>query len=183
MDFSLANLTFSEDQCLHSTKPYKRCDYRDVLRSLCESYSNIMNIPIYGYSAKASSNSVGISQIFPLSRDLRNPFIFNNPMNVTEQYTDCLKELELGTPINLCSVFAMIKRLALLSKEQVLKSEDGNRLEVFYVVYILSSGLIDDLAELLTSLDCQWDSLPVQIHVVNLSGPNLDTGDLDTLRF
>ena len=38
MDFSLANLTFSEDQCLHSTKPYKKCDYRDVLRSLFESY-------------------------------------------------------------------------------------------------------------------------------------------------
>ena len=34
MDFSLANLTFSEDQCLHSTKAYKKCDYRDVLRTI-----------------------------------------------------------------------------------------------------------------------------------------------------
>jgi len=61
MDFSLANLTFSEDQCLHSTKPYKKCDYRDVLRSLCAGYSNAMNIPIFGYSAKVSSSSYGPS--------------------------------------------------------------------------------------------------------------------------
>jgi hypothetical protein len=54
MDFSLANLTFSEDQCLHSTKPYKKCDYRDILRSLCESYQNVTNVPIFGYSARTS---------------------------------------------------------------------------------------------------------------------------------
>ena len=50
-------------------------------------------------------------------------------------------------------------------------------------MYILSSGLIDDLADLLKSLDSSWDSLPIQIHVINLSGPNLNTEDLDTLRF
>lgn len=64
-----------------------------------------------------------------------------------------------------------------------MESEGKNKLETFYVVYILSSGLIDDLADLLKSLDSSWDSLPIQIHVINLSGPNLNTEDLDTLRF
>lgn len=82
-------------------------------------------------------------------------------MNVTEQYTDCLKALELGTPINLCPVFSLVKRLATLSRDRLLQTDDANKLDVFYVVYILSSGLIDDLSDLLNSLDCQWDSLPV----------------------
>lgn len=132
-----------------------------MLRSLCDKYSNVTNIPIYGYSAKVSSQSVGISQVFPLSRDLRNPFIYNNPTTVTEQYTECLKELELGTPINLCETFKMIKRIVGISKDRITKSEDGNKLENFFVVYVLSSGLIDDLADLLTLLDSSWDELPV----------------------
>lgn len=40
----------------------------------------------------------------------------------------------------------------------------------FFVIYILSSGLIDDLVDLLTLLDDSWDTLPVQFHVINLSG-------------
>lgn len=111
MDFSQANLTFSEEQCLHSTKPYKKCDYRDVLRSICSSFANVTALPIYGYSAKTSAQSAEVSQVFPLSRDLRNPFIFNAPISVTEQYTNCLKELELGLPINLSEFFKLVKRL------------------------------------------------------------------------
>jgi hypothetical protein len=69
-----------------------------------------MNVPIFGYSAMTSNLTQTASHLFPISRDLMNPFIFNNPTNVTEQYTECLKELELGTPINLCKVFEMIRK-------------------------------------------------------------------------
>ena len=64
-----------------------------------------------------------------------------------------------------------------------MESQGKNKLESFYVVYILSSGLIDDLADVLVTLDSSWDSLPIQFHIINLSGPNLNTEDLDTLRF
>jgi hypothetical protein len=42
-----------------------------------------------------------------------------------------------------------------------MESEGKNKLEAFYVVYILSSGLIDDLADVLKILDTSWDSLPI----------------------
>jgi hypothetical protein len=61
LDFSQANLTFSDEQCLHSTKPYKKCDYRDVLRSVCASFANVTALPVYGYSAKTSSWSAEVS--------------------------------------------------------------------------------------------------------------------------
>ena len=76
-----------------------------------------------------------------MSRDLKNPFIYNNPMNVTEVYTECVKSLELATPINLNQIFKMIKEIGLMAKEAIAT----NKLENFFVFYILSSGLIDDL--------------------------------------
>jgi len=48
---------------------------------------------------------------------LNQPLIYNTPMNVTEQYTECLKNLELGTPINLGEVFNKLKKIAEMSKE------------------------------------------------------------------
>ena len=77
----------------------------------------------------------------------------------------------------------MVKRIGKKAVENVTLSEGGNKVENFYVLYVLSSGLIDDLADLLLMLDESWDSLPVQVHIINLSGPNLNTEDLDTLKF
>ncbi len=61
--------------------------------------------------------------------------------------------------------------------------ENQGKLEAFYVVYILSAGLIDDLAEVLNSIDEAYASLPIQFHIINLSGSNLVTDDLDTIKF
>lgn len=87
-----------------------------------------------------------------------NPFIYNTPTNVTEQYTECLKQLELGTPINLCETFKNIKRIVTAATKT---ASDSSSIENFFVFYILSSGLIDDLADLLTMLDSSWDTLPL----------------------
>lgn len=57
------------------------------------------------------------------------------------------------------------------------------RLDTFYVVYILSAGLIDDLPDLLSSIDPLYESLPIQFHLINLSTRNIITEDLDTTKF
>jgi hypothetical protein len=62
-------------------------------------------------------------------------------------------------------------------------AECENKLTSFYVIYILSAGLIDDLSDLLTLIDPEWDSLPIQIHLINLSARNIMTDDLDTTKF
>ena len=61
--------------------------------------------------------------------------------------------------------------------------ENQNRLRCFYPVYILSAGLIDDLGEVLSLIEHDWDSLPIQIHLVNLSTRNIMVEDLDTTKF
>ena len=67
-----------------------------------------------------------------------------------------MKELELGLPINLSEFFKLVKRI--VSKRLI---EQKDKLDNFFVIYVLSSGLIDDLVELLTYLDEGWDDLPV----------------------
>lgn len=61
--------------------------------------------------------------------------------------------------------------------------ENQNTLETFYVVYILSAGLIDDLQDVLSCLDSDWSHLPVQFHLINLSASNIISEDLDTTKF
>ena len=60
---------------------------------------------------------------------------------------------------------------------------NGGKIETFYVLYILSAGLIDDLTELLDQIDEQWEGLPIQVHLINLSATNIITDDLDTIKF
>jgi hypothetical protein len=83
-----------------------------------------------------------------MSKDLRNPFISNNQQVLDEAYSECLKDLELCTPIKLLPLFNFVKSLGLHVKSQM-----KHRLDTFYVVYILSAGLIDDLPDLLSSID------------------------------
>jgi hypothetical protein len=49
----------------------------------------------------------------------------------------------------------------MIEKEHCQSHAGPDKLEIFYVVYILSSGLIDDLADVLISLDPSWDKLPI----------------------
>lgn len=67
-------------------------------------------------------------------------------------------------------------------KEQI--EANDKTLETFYVIYILSAGLIDDLQDVLSSLDDPtWETLPIQFHLINLSARNIVTEDLDTTKF
>ena len=78
---------------------------------ICDSYQNILNIPIFGYSAKTFKAAQRGASLFPLSRDLKNPFVSNNEQILNEVYTDCLKGLELSTPIHLTPLFNLMKIL------------------------------------------------------------------------
>ena len=66
---------------------------------------------MFGYSAKTSPNANKAAPIFPISKDLRNPFITNHDEIIDECYTNCLKELELSTPIHLTPMFTFLKQL------------------------------------------------------------------------
>jgi hypothetical protein len=86
IDFSMANLTFTENKCLHSTNPMKQNDYRDLIKLITKGYSNILNIPMFGYGAKTIFRTGSASNFFPLSRNLLNPFIPNDEDIIDETY-------------------------------------------------------------------------------------------------
>jgi hypothetical protein len=53
----MANLTFNENNCLHSTKSEKHNDYRDLINMICYSYSNVLHLTGFGYGAKTIPKS------------------------------------------------------------------------------------------------------------------------------
>lgn len=56
--------------------------------------------------------------------------------------------------------------------------------DCFYVVYILSTGLIDDLQTTLKFItDNIWANLPIQLHLINMSPKNIEDADLDSISF
>jgi hypothetical protein len=79
IDFSMGNITFDSAMNLHSTNHKKPNDYRNLIKMIASTYGNILNLPIFGYGAKTSKFSSKASELFPLSRSIRNPFTPNDP--------------------------------------------------------------------------------------------------------
>lgn len=114
---------------------------------ICYSYSNVLHLPIFGYGAKTISRSTTSASFFPLSSDLRNPFVSNEVDVINQQYTDCLKKLELAIPVKLSPLFQFIKNIG--QKVKFDMDKNNREAQFFYVVYILSAGLIDDIQEVI----------------------------------
>jgi hypothetical protein len=45
---------------------------------IASSYSNVTNLPLFGFGAKTSKFSPQAAAIFPVTRNIRNPFISND---------------------------------------------------------------------------------------------------------
>lgn len=55
--------------------------------------------------------------------------------------------------------------------------------QVFYQVFVLMTGIIDDIEELLKVFECsQWACLPIQINFINIYLRNIGEHDLDSLK-
>ena len=151
-----------------------------------QSFKNLSHIPVFGFGAKTSRFCKKATPLFPLSRNIRNPFITNDKSSLEEAYYDCLASLEMSIPINLKPMLTSIKALGqyinnrLNTKAQTLPLY-RNSMDTFYVVYVLTTGLIDDTKEVLSLLkDQTWKSLPVQIHFISLSPSHIAKEDQDT---
>ncbi len=101
IDFSMGNLTFGRDVNLHQPNTNKQNDYRDLMQMIALSYSNVTNLPIFGYAAKTSNFSQKGAPIFPLSRYIRNPFTSNDDETIDNVYQNVLEKIEMSLPVNL----------------------------------------------------------------------------------
>ena len=107
----MGNLTFDEDLSLHNADPRVPNDYRDILKMIANFYSNVTNLPIFGYGAKTIPSQKKSSPMFPLTRNIRNPFTPNFPETIDEIYSNCLNKLEMSVPINMNPIIQFFKSL------------------------------------------------------------------------
>ena len=131
------------------------------------SYANILNLPIFGFGAKTSNFSPRASALFPLSRSIRNPFTPNDPSTLDQVYSDCLSALKLDVPVHLNPFLEFFKQLGthnlsrLNRKAQHTPAIKGT-VDSFYVLYVLCSGLFDDVQAMLNNIkSADWARLPL----------------------
>ena len=50
--------------------------------------------------------------------------------------------------------------------------------DAFYVMYILSTGIIDDVKELIQTISQRdWSAMPLQIHIISIAPNHLQKED------
>ena len=186
VDFSMGNLTFDASTCLHHSNPNLPNDYKDLLGMLSTSFKNILNLPIFGFGAKTSNFSNQTCHLFPLSRSIRNPFTPNDSETIDATYNDCLQSLELAVPVNLCPLVTFFKKLGLHQQKRLRrKAKHESRIrgtfDTFFVLYILSTGIMDDVQDLIKELQSkEWKSMPLQIHLMSMAPNHLAQSDQDS---
>jgi len=123
IDFSLSNLTFSNQMCLHTTKAEKQSDYKDILGMIQESF-NVVQIPVFGVGGLTIPNHKGHpgSSFFPVSMDLRQPLLSKD--HLVHDYVECLKKIELACPSSYAPLIQFCKSVAKRSLDKA-KSEQG----------------------------------------------------------
>ena len=123
---------------------------------------------------------------FPLSRSIRNPFTPNIPEVIDQQYSDCLSTLELAVPVNLGPTIEFFKNLGLhikhrLNRKAQITPAIKDTIDCFYVLYVLTTGIIDDVSEVVKCFEEKvWSTLPVQVHLINISPTHLAANDQDS---
>lgn len=183
IDFSMGNLTFCEDLSLHNPDPRQQNDYRDLMQLITQSYANVTNLAIFGFGAKTAHSSKKSTPMFPLTRSIRNPFTPNYPEVLNEMYTSCLKSLEMAVPIHLNPIVTFFKQLGVHVRQRIATraktvSAIKNSVDSVYVLYVLSTGLIDDVAAVVQTLsEGEWKNLPLQLQVISLAPSHISKED------
>lgn len=162
MDFSMGNVHIGNFEFLHHDGSKQPNDYLEITAMISDCYSNVTNIPIFGYGAKTSSYSPNSAPLFPITRRIRNPLVPNDPLVLRQMYFECLNSIEMSEPCNLNEIIKFVKQLGMHVKSQLIKKAKSRpevrlTIDAFYVMYVLSSGLIDDLEECLVSFkETDW---------------------------
>ena len=95
-----------------------------MINLICDGYKNVFHVPIFGYGAKTIMRKGASSDMFPLSRDLNNPFISNSEKVINDSYTKCLQGLELSIPVNLSAILKFVKDLGKKVREQIKENNN-----------------------------------------------------------
>lgn len=107
----MGNVHIGNFEFLHHDGSKQPNDYLEITNMVSNSYSNVTNIPIFGYGAKTSSYSPNSTPLFPITRRIRNPFVPNDPTALSQSYFECLSAIEMSEPCNLNAIITLLKQL------------------------------------------------------------------------
>lgn len=145
-------------------------------------------MPVFGFGARTFPGSSTTTNIFPMSMNMSNPLIPNEEEILVEQYAKCLSLIKMDLPVKLSPIMLFLKNMAASLKDKqekkVMAGLSAIRFpQVFYQVFVLLTGVIHDIEELLKVFECsQWACLPIQINFVNVYLKNMRESDLDSLK-
>lgn len=89
----------------------------------------------------------------------------------------------MATPINLSSVIKFAKDIGTQCVKRIKRKANKapamlKTIDSIYTLYLLSSGLVDDMDELKVLLsDKSWQSLPVQIIIITMTSDLISPED------
>jgi hypothetical protein len=92
----------------------------------------------------------------------------------------------MSVPVNLTPMLSFFKQLGNHQRKKLIrKSRDvpamKHTIDSFYVMYVLSTGIIDDVSNLLKFItENDWYRLPLQVFIISLSPSNIKEADQDT---
>ena len=170
IDFSMANITFDERKCIHSVNEEKMNEYRNLVQAVSKAYKLISPTSLfYGFGANPVLKVTEVSDLFVGTGDLLNPIVMTDKLE--HEYYGCLKRIEINQPVKFSQVIKKSVQFAeksvahFLEKVENENSHEGGHALSYFVVYILSAGLIDDLEDSIRELT-KVINLPISIVIV-----------------
>lgn len=103
IDYSLSNLTFEANKCIHTLKEGADNVYKDVIYHLMDGYRHLSDYMMgFGIGAKTIPKRGEASDCFSLTGDIFNP-TFELP-ELYKMYSNSMRKVELSFPINFSKV-------------------------------------------------------------------------------
>lgn len=169
IDYSLSNLTFDDQKCIHSLKKGANNDYLTVIQHITNAYQNIWSGMLgFGMGARTIPKKGETSSCFSLTGNIFNPVLPKDKLK--EHYASTLKKVELSLPINYHPV------LELVSDYAKYETENYEARNYFVLIYV-SAGVIDDFNDTLEVLK-EISDLPLSVIMVRIRNMQMeDTND------
>lgn len=99
IDYSLSNLTFDANKCIHTLKEGADNVYKDVIFHLIDGYKHLSSYMMgFGIGAKTIPKRGDASDCFSLTGDIFNP-TFELP-ELYKMYSNSMRKVELSLPVN-----------------------------------------------------------------------------------
>ena len=166
IDFSLGNLTFGDqEKCLHHRNPNVPNIYIHILK-LIDSllhcfYEKMLG---FGYGARLIPKKSETSNCFAINGDAFDPWIASVKDMITA-YREILRYLEIILPVNLSGIFKLAGELG---RRELAQHSFKN----YYVLYVLTAGVLDDPDEALNEAVKMID-LPLSIVLIKVGNPQM----------